>query len=268
MAGMVEYALHYARLGFSVIPIDKKSKRAITAYKDKTFSELEIKRLWRDNPDANIAIKTTDFFVIDIDVRDDVDGYSSFEEWELKQYIPATLQATTPSGGRHIFLKKPKDVQISQDIKVRPGIDIKAHPNNYVLVAPSNNPKGKYVWDQSVEEMAEAPMELLDILQAEKKPSKINFTTKYNPEYSSKTAKLFEQIVFGLGDEGGRNNNLASLIGGLLIRGVDEEAAYMLVKIANHYTPSPLSQQEVDRTFESMLRKELDRRSGIGYSED
>ncbi|MGC4432532.1 bifunctional DNA primase/polymerase, partial [Streptococcus suis] len=71
-----------------------------------------------------------------------VDGYSSFEEWELKQYIPATLQATTPSGGRHIFLKKPKGVQISQDIKVRPGIDIKAHPNNYVLVAPSNNPKG------------------------------------------------------------------------------------------------------------------------------
>ncbi|WP_161945135.1 bifunctional DNA primase/polymerase, partial [Streptococcus suis] len=140
------------------------SKRAITAYKDKTFSELEIKRLWRDNPDANIAVKTTDFFVIDIDVRDDVDGYSSFEEWELKQYIPATLQATTPSGGRHIFLKKPKGVQISQDIKVRPGIDIKAHPNNYVLVAPSNNPKGKYVWDQSVEEMAEAPMELLDIL--------------------------------------------------------------------------------------------------------
>ncbi|WP_192874243.1 primase alpha helix C-terminal domain-containing protein, partial [Streptococcus suis] len=122
--------------------------------------------------------------------------------------------------------------------------------------------------DQSVEEMAEAPMELLDILQAEKKPSKINFITKYNPEYSSKTAKLFEQIVFGLGDEGGRNNNLASLIGGLLIRGVDEEAAYMLAKIANHYTPSPLSQQEVDRTFESMLRKELDRRSGIGYSED
>lgn len=265
---MVEYALHYARLGFSVIPIDKKSKRAITAYKNKTFTEYEVKRLWHDNPEANIAIRTTDFFVIDIDVRDDVNGYESFDSWELKQYIPPTLQATTPSGGRHIFLKKPKNVQISQDIKIRPGIDIKAHPNNYVLVAPSNNAKGKYAWDKAVEEMAEAPVELLEILQADKVPSKMEFTTKYHPEYSSKTAKLFEQIVFGLGDEGGRNNALASFVGGLLLRGVDEEATYQLARIANHYTPSPLPQQELDRTFESMLRKEYDRRSGIRYSEN
>lgn len=262
MVGMVDYALNYAKLGFSVVPIDKKSKRAITAYKDKTFSEYEIKRLWWDNPDANIALKTTDFFVIDIDVKEDVNGYDSFEEWELKKYIPKTLQCTTPSGGRHIYLKKPPGVVIEQDIKVKPGIDIKAHTNNYVLVPPSSNPKGMYVWDESTEDIAVAPKEIIELLHAEKRPSKPLFTTSYRQDYSSKTAKLFEQIVFGLGDEGGRNNNLASLIGGLLLRGVDEEAAYRLVKIANHYTPSPLPEKEVDRTFESMLRKELDRRGG------
>lgn len=265
---MADYAVHYARLGFSVVPVDKKSKRAITAYKDKTFSELEIKRLWRDNPDANIALKTTDFFVIDIDVREGVNGYESFEQWELKDYIPKTLQATTPSGGRHIFLKKPKGFNLSQDIKVKPGIDIKCHVNNYVLVAPSNNLKGTYKWDKTTEKMAEAPAEIIQLLQKEKPQRSVQFTTKYSQDYSSKTAKLFEQIVFGLGDEGGRNNALASLIGGLLLRGVDEEAAYQLARIANHYTPSPLPPQEVERTFESMLRKELDRRSGIGYRED
>lgn len=265
---MVEYALHYARLGFSVIPVDKRSKRAITAYKDKTFSELEIKRLWRDNPDANIALKTTDFFVIDIDVREGVDGYESFNQWELKDYIPKTLQATTPSGGRHIFLKKPEGFNLSQDIKVKPGIDIKCHVNNYVLVAPSNNIKGTYKWDRATEEIAEAPEEIIRLLQKERPQRSIQFTTKYSQDYSSKTAKLFEQIVFGLGDEGGRNNTLASFVGGLLLRGVDEEATYQLARIANHYTPSPLSSQEVDRTFESMLRKELDRRSGSGHSEN
>ena len=45
MVGMVDYALHYQKLGFSVIPIDKTSKRAVTKFKDKTFSEEEVKRL-------------------------------------------------------------------------------------------------------------------------------------------------------------------------------------------------------------------------------
>ena len=261
---MVDYALHYQKLGYSVIPIDKKSKRAITKFKDKTFNENEIQRFWHDQPDANIAWRTTDFFVIDIDVSVTKNGYESLKEWELSQYIPKTLTATTPSGGKHIFLKKPKGIELSQDIRVKPGIDIKANKNNYVLVAPSNNAKGSYKWDKSTEEMAEAPAEIISILQTSKQPKEpMNFTTDYSRgEFSSKTAKLFEQVVFGLGDKGGRNNALASFIGGLLMRGVDVDATYLLAKIANHYTPDSLPADELDRTFESMVRKEMDRRGG------
>lgn len=261
---MVDYALHYQKLGYSVIPIDKKSKRAITKFKDKTFSENEIRRFWHEQPDANIAWRTTDFFVIDIDVSVTENGYESLKEWELSQYIPKTLTATTPSGGKHIFLKKPKGIELSQDIRVKPGIDIKANKNNYVLVAPSNNAKGSYKWDKSTEQMAEAPTEIISILQTSKQPKEpMSFTTDYSRgEFSSKTAKLFEQVVFGLGDKGGRNNALASFVGGLLMRGVDVDATYLLAKIANHYTPDSLLADELDRTFESMVRKEMDRRGG------
>lgn len=264
MVGMVDYALHYQKLGYSVIPIDKKSKRAITKFKDKTFSENEIRRFWHEQPDANIAWRTTDFFVIDIDVSVTENGYESLREWELSQYIPKTLTATTPSGGKHIFLKKPKGIELSQDIRVKPGIDIKANKNNYVLVAPSNNAKGSYKWDKSTEQMAEAPAEIISILQTSKQPKEpMSFTTDYSRgEFSSKTAKLFEQVVFGLGDKGGRNNALASFVGGLLMRGVDVDATYLLAKIANHYTPDSLPADELDRTFESMVRKEMDRRGG------
>lgn len=261
---MVDYALHYQKLGYSVIPIDKKSKRAITKFKDKTFSENEIRRFWHEQPDANIAWRTTDFFVIDIDVSVTENGYESLKEWELSQYIPKTLTATTPSGGKHIFLKKPKGIELSQDIRVKPGIDIKANKNNYVLVAPSNNTKGIYKWDKSTEQMAEAPAEIISILQTSKQPKEpMSFTTDYSRgEFSSKTAKLFEQVVFGLGDKGGRNNALANFVGGLLMRGVDVDATYLLAKIANHYTPDSLPADELDRTFESMVRKEMDRRGG------
>ena len=264
MVGMVDYALHYQKLGYSVIPIDKKSKRAITKFKDKTFSEDEIRRFWHEQPDANIAWRTTDFFVIDIDVSVNENGYESLKEWELSQYIPKTLTATTPSGGKHIFLKKPKGIELSQDIRVKPGIDIKANKNNYVLVAPSNNPKGRYVWDKTTDVIAEAPQEIVAILQTSKKAKEpLSFTTDYSQrEFSSKTAKLFEQVVFGLGDKGGRNNALASFIGGLLMRDVDIDAVYLLAKIANHYTSDSLPMDEVDRTFESMVRKEMDRRGG------
>jgi hypothetical protein len=264
MVGMVDYALHYQKLGYSVIPIDKKSKRAITKFKDKTFSEDEIRRFWHEQPDANIAWRTTDFFVIDIDVSVTENGYESLKEWELSQYIPKTLTATTPSGGKHIFLKKPKGIELSQDIRVKPGIDIKANKNNYVLVAPSNNPKGRYVWDKTTDVIAEAPQEIVEILQTSKKAKEpLNFTTDYSRgEFSSKTAKLFEQVVFGLGDKGGRNNALSGFIGGLLMRGVDIDAVYLLAKIANHYTSDSLPMDEVDRTFESMVRKEMDRRGG------
>ena len=191
-------------------------------------------------------------------------GYESLKEWELSQYIPKTLTATTPSGGKHIFLKKPKGIELSQDIRVKPGIDIKANKNNYVLVAPSNNAKGSYKWDKSTEQMAEAPAEIISILQTSKQPKEpMSFTTDYSRgEFSSKTAKLFEQVVFGLGDKGGRNNALASFVGGLLMRGVNVDATYLLAKIANHYTPDSLPADELDRTFESMVRKEMDRRGG------
>ena len=243
MVGMVDYALHYQKLGFSVIPIDKTSKRAVTKFKDKTFSEEEVKRLWHEHPDANIALRTTDFF----------------EDWELSKYIPKTLTANTPSGGKHIFLKKPKGVNISQDIRVKPGIDIKANNNNYILVAPSNNPKGKYSWNKDTDTIAEAPKEIVDILKSEQEYKPLSFSTNYKKgEFSNKTAKLFEQIVFGFGDKGGRNNALASFVGGLLIREVDVDAVYLLAKIANHYTPESLSDSEFDRTFTSMLRKDTD----------
>ena len=132
------------------------------------------------------------------------------------------------------------------------------------MVAPSNNAKGSYKWDKSTEQMAEAPAEIISILQTSKQPKEpMSFTTDYSRgEFSSKTAKLFEQVVFGLGDKGGRNNALASFVGGLLMRGVNVDATYLLAKIANHYTPDSLPADELDRTFESMVRKEMDRRGG------
>lgn len=265
---MVDYALHYQRNGFSVIPISPDSKKPLVSFADKPpADEIAIKRWWRDYPNANIAIRTDSFFVIDVDMHGDVNGLESLRHWEHARLIPKTLQATTPSGGRHIFLKKRDDISISQNIGFIDGVDLKAHVNNYVLVAPSSTSNGQYKWDMvhSPEngEMAEAPYELVKVLK-DLKPDmpSYDFSSFADNGYqgSNKTAKLFEQIVFGFGDNGGRNNALAEFVGGLLLRNVDIQATYELARMANNNTPAPLPESEFERTFKSMLDKEVRRR--------
>ena len=73
---------------------------------------------------------------------------------------------------------------------------------------------------------------------------------------------MFETIVNGLGDDGTRNNSLTSFVGGLLYRNVPDKVAYQLAQLANKNTPDPLPEQEFNRTFTSMLTKDMRRRGG------
>lgn len=78
----------------------------------------------------------------------------------------------------------------------------------------------------------------------------------------TKTTDLFETIIKGLGDKGKRNDNLASFMGGLLMRNVDPYIAAQLAMIANTNSLDPLPINEVERTVNSMIEKE-NRRRGI-----
>ena len=167
---MVDYAINYQRMGYSVIPISKNGKTPLISFADKPpMTENDIRMVWRDNPDANIALKTDTFFVIDVDMHGDLDGLTNLRNWEHARLIPKTLQAITPSGGRHIYLKKDPNHPISQNIGMIEGVDIKAHVNNYILVPPSNNSKGYYEWDtvHSPKDgsITEAPLALIKVLQ-------------------------------------------------------------------------------------------------------
>ena len=148
MHSMKEYALLYQQKGFSVIPISPTTKRPLIEFADKPPLDADgINEVWSKYPNANIALRTTNFFVIDIDKHGETSGYDSLKKWEHLNLIEPTLQAKTASGGKHLFYFKRDDIHISQMIGFLPGVDIKAHENNYVLVAPSATDKGQYEWD-------------------------------------------------------------------------------------------------------------------------
>jgi len=270
---LINYAKAYAAKGFYVLPVAVQDKRPLIEFAGRpAIAADRIQRIWQRHPNAQIAFRTVDFLVVDIDNHTDgANGIANFEKYknEYPEQFPPTLSQTTHSGGKQLFYRKPKDLEMTQSIGWLPGVDIKAHPNNYAVVAPSVGAKGVYKWDNKLP-MTEAPQELIDaILSGQRAPA----TNYEHGDYKgltmeqmklgqhSKTAELFEQIINGLGETGGRNMALASFVGGLLFRNVDAKVAYELSMQANDNTSRPLDAKEFDRTFDSMVKKEMRRRN-------
>lgn len=91
------------------------------------------------------------------------------------------------------------------------------------------------------------------------------YTGNRQPKRKSMTMRVIDTLLHGFGDEGGRNVALTRFVGLLLNKWVDcdVETAYELTLIANSVTNSPIPQRELDRTFESIVKSEIRKRSGM-----
>ncbi|CAM3449818.1 Primase C-terminal 1 domain-containing protein [Streptococcus pluranimalium] len=85
--------------------------------------------------------------------------------------------------------------------------------------------------------------------------------------HRSMTMRVVDTLLHGFGDEGGRNVALTRFVGVLLNRRVDCDipTAWELTKIANSVTDNPLPSGELERTFESIVKREI-RKRGLGLS--
>lgn len=261
---LVNYALSYAKHGFSVIPIGN-NKRPLIKFADKPpLTSTEIQNIWKQFPTANIALKTDSFFVIDVDRHNnEIDGMKSIQSLNHNEWFKDTLTEKTANGGYHYYFKKPANTSINQHIGILPSVDIKAHNNNYVVVAPSQIGEKKYIWLNHTP-IKEPPRELINwILEKQENNDDFKLKLSYRTNGKSKTAELFESIVNGLGTNGTRNNSLTSFVGGLLFRGVDPEITAQLALIANSNTDNPLSLKEIEKTVNSVLKDEIKRRENL-----
>lgn len=267
--GMKKAALAYQKKGFSVIPISPSNKQPMIKFADKpAMTAQEIEDFWNQYPDSNIAVRTDKFFVIDVDLHWKHNGYESLANWEHLNLITPTLQAKTASGGKHIFYFKHPDISMTQMIGFLPGVDVKAHPNNYVLVAPSKTPNGEYAWDLEKSKvgwtMVTASRALVMAIKQEylKKNNRselddIYYQIRNGAGKRNRTTEVFEMIVKGFGEEGSRNDTAAKFAGTLLARSVDPNCVLELAQIANNNSADPLSDRELSRTVDSMIQKHM-----------
>ena len=265
MENMLRFALGYARRGFDVVPLIPNTKRPMQKFADRPpMTEEEIIEVWAKTPNANIALKTIDFWVLDIDTHGETNGYQSLKNWKHVKKIPHTSQVISASGGKHLYFKKPVGFELPQKIAFLDGVDIKAHVNNYVVAPPSVIGDSFYKWDMkkslnnlefamATEEFVKAIKETAGIEEKPQDQYKGALSKfKGDGPKVSKVTQAVNECLKGLGGEGARNNTVASYVGKLISMGIEKEIVVVLTNIMNDKSPKPLGIKELHNTIESM----------------
>ena len=258
---MKRHALNLARRGLAVFPLRPRDKVPLSlsnGCKDASCSPERIEQWWAKHPDANIGVatgKASGIFVLDIDMKHGKNGEASLKAIETKfGKLPATVEAITPSGGRHLHFKLPDfngapEIHNSVD-KIGAGLDVRG-TGGYVVAPPSVIAK-EYAWSvDSANAIAAAPVWLLGLMNP---PADLD--RRRPPEH-------FRRIAKGV-SEGSRNQSAASLAGYLLRRGVDPQTTLELLVAwdAQNCTP-PQGAGVILTTVESVMRKEIERRGKV-----
>lgn len=244
-----ELALHYAAQGWSVIPVRSGDKRPLLRWQPYQESRADAAQIdaWLARwPDANLAVVTgavSGLVVLDIDPKHG--GDESLARWRRHHGpLPATVEAGTGGGGRHLYFAYP-GTSLRNRAGLAAGIDVRAD-GGYVVVPPSVHPSGRrYAWIPGHEPgalpLAALPPWLLRALAGSQRSG-------HPPEH---WRRLVHQGVA----EGERNATIASLTGHLLWHGVDPAVALELLLCWNRVRcRPPLATDEVVRTVESIVR--------------
>ena len=250
---MGEKAATYARAGMEVFPVQwidddgafscghadcSPGKHPMTprGHLDATTDPEQIAKWWQQWPDANIGHRPAEEeFVLDVDPRNG--GNESLAELFKQHGNIETVESITGGGGRHLYLRLPRGVEIVGKIRGYPGIDVKSH-DGYVLLPQSNHKSGRrYEWEASSRgPRAIAPQWLIDLL------------TRRSPARSSTTddAPI---------PDGRRNTTLTSLAGRMRRVGMSASEIRAALRTTNEdRCKPPLEENEVDAIAHSVAR--------------
>lgn len=221
--GLVEAAISYATRGWAVFPCHSirpdagpgacfctcgaadcdspgKHPRTPNGLSDATTDEATIRSWWHRWPIANVAIRTDGWIVLDCDRKPGLDGSETLALLEEEHgRLPATAEAITGGGGRHVLLLDPTGKTRNSTARLGPGLDVRA-TGGYIIAPPSTHPSAmRYQWEASSHpddvEIATAPDWLVTLCLngasgAEAKPDRWSLNRPPKGERHSKLRDL------------------------------------------------------------------------------
>ena len=130
---LVEFALNYLRLGFSVIPVSSANKKPLVKWEEfqHRHPTEEETRKWFQNPQTQVAVVTgaiSGIAVVDVEAGGSIDEF------------PKTATSKTGGGGWHLWYKHPGH-PVDNAVKIKPLVDIRGD-GGYVVAPPSLHSSG------------------------------------------------------------------------------------------------------------------------------
>ena len=276
----VRFALAFARRGLPVVPLtwpvpagDGKlwcscgrkdctspAKHPLTpnGLKDGSISAERIETWWRHWPMANVGVLTGQIIVLDVDRHHKgQDGFDTLQDLEREHdELPPTWQFETGGGGWHYVFQAPQGVEIrNSNGKLGPGLDVRG-AGGYIVAPGSTHVSGR-PYSVSVDHSPDdVPLALL--------PQWVVERLKEQTAKLGRPASEWREMAREGVDEGARNDAIARMAGHLLRRNVDAILVLEMMLAWNEarFRP-PLPDKDVERTVNSIARKELQRRRAV-----
>ncbi len=233
-----EGALNLLNMGLKVFPLQPGGKKpAIQGWQEWAIhSDIEMVTTYSDhNPDCNWGVfcSGSGLAVIDIDKKDDVNGYQSLHELQKRHgALEPTLSINTPSGGCHYYFKG--DIKNSASVL---GVGIDTRGEGGYVVAP-----GSVIGDKAYT--------ILNNSDIAKLPNWIHIgKTDKNPIVLPEGQDVYNSIP-----EGKRNDMLTSWAGLARSKGLIEPELRSLLEGINNVrcSDNPLPSTELDAIASSI----------------
>lgn len=262
MNDLLEAALSYRELGWSVIPLSPGSKIppkgfSVMQYRDRLATKEELEQWWRENPNYNIGIitgKLSNLFVIDLDKYK-----PEYCEEKTAQYISestVTVCDRSPSGGEHLYFTYPTDCDPTIHADTLPGVDYRGE-NGYILAPPSKFNGSSATWLLHPEETPLAPPPPL-FTGLLKKSIINNDSTNYiytekttNPEGCRQVSSMSSNVF----NSGRRDQDLFHLANILVKGGCERDFLNEVMSIAASACKPPFPENEVKQKIESAIQR-------------
>lgn len=144
---------------FDLIPLRRHDKRPLEeAWPDSSHDLASMRAHMRNGCNVGVNLNSNDRIIIDVDPRafeidDDEVIIDSFEklldDFGLRDRIAQWPCVVTGGGGRHYYLRKPRDLKLAEKISGYPGVEFKGSKGRQVVAAGSVHPEtGRvYRWD-------------------------------------------------------------------------------------------------------------------------
>ena len=248
-ASNLEYALHYASLGWGVFPAHTikdgacscgntgctspgKHPRTKNGLKDATTDKRTIMKWWNLHQDSNIAIRTgVDSGIVALDIDTKSNGFESLEALvNTVGDLPDTLTAITGGKGNHICFTHPGGTMKTR-ANVLEGIDFRGD-GGYIIAPPSLHVSGNtYHWLDLNKPLVAPPTWLVEMINGQQTTLDTN------------------RVI----PEGSRNSALMSFAGKKWSEGISKPALRTCLLEENALKCSPpLPHDEVMRIVESV----------------